>query len=95
MKYMTRKTWMNYVLGEDLRGMDPKKTGVVIRHWIETYLKECQTTMEFIENGLVQRSCTSTNTLKLNNCEEAKLHVILDRWKQIKKLCEKALDTIT
>ncbi|KAL4994321.1 hypothetical protein BDV10DRAFT_197609 [Aspergillus recurvatus] len=82
-KYMSRQRWQDYVAGVSETGFDASKTGSVIRGWIEVYLRECTAAIA----SLVEVS----KFVK----EKDKVDLILARWKQIHRLCERALRSMT
>jgi hypothetical protein len=94
MKYMTRKDWRSYVLGHSTRGVDAKKTANIIRGWIGSYLKETQMTIGILEEMLTKNSPAAADVAwKEAQGEKEKIAILLGRWKQIKRLCEDALNS--
>ncbi|KAL4812737.1 hypothetical protein BDW67DRAFT_193228 [Aspergillus spinulosporus] len=81
-KYMSRQKWRDYVDGISQQGFDVSRTAGVIRGWIEVYLQECTTTIA----SLVELS-------KFEKKED-RLDLILSRWKQIHRLCERAIESM-
>ncbi|KAL6230874.1 hypothetical protein BDW75DRAFT_221520 [Aspergillus navahoensis] len=82
-KYMSRQEWRDYVAGVSEMGFDASKTASIIRGWIEVYLRECTTAIA----SLVE--------VPKSQEEKDKVELILARWKQIHRLCETALKSMT
>lgn len=81
-KYMSRQKWRDYVDGVSEQGFDASRTAGIIRGWIEAYLQECTTTIA----SLVE--------LSKSEKEKDRVHLILSRWKQIHRLCERAVESM-
>ncbi|PGH16520.1 hypothetical protein AJ79_01625 [Helicocarpus griseus UAMH5409] len=82
-KYMTRANWRKYALGRSTKGVKIKKTAHIIRGWIEVYIKESEAAILTLEAIL------STKGAAIAKWEE-KIAICLDRWNQIRRLCENA-----
>ena len=82
---MSLRDWRKYVLGQSDRSVDRQKTAAVIREWVNKYLNESKTTMDIVENMKSQASAADSKR------EVERLDVVLGRWKQIQRLCEKVL----
>lgn len=65
--------------------VDTQKTAEIISGWINAYLKECVTSIESLETNIAAGRDERRN---------ARVSMILNRWKQIKSLCEGALDAV-
>ncbi|CBF78584.1 hypothetical protein AN7340.2 [Aspergillus nidulans FGSC A4] len=81
-KYMSRQKWREYVDGVSEQGFDASRTAGIIRDWIEAYLQECTTTIA----SLVE--------LSKSEKEKDTVELILSRWKQIHRLCERAVESM-
>ncbi|KAL4975587.1 hypothetical protein BDW66DRAFT_137210 [Aspergillus desertorum] len=81
-KYMSRPKWREYVAGVSEAGFDASKTAGIVRGWIGVYLRECTTTIA----SLVEVSKSEK--------EKDKVDLVLARWKQIHRLCERALKSM-
>lgn len=91
---MNTRDWRAYVCGRSERGVDEQKTATVIRGWVEVYLKECIGTIEIIENmiqDLGEEIGDSEKKIGSKAWEREKLQMLLDRWGQIRRLCEGVL----
>ncbi|RDW79257.1 uncharacterized protein DSM5745_06109 [Aspergillus mulundensis] len=82
-KYMSRSQWRDHVDGASDRGFDASKTASVVRGWIEIYQRECNVTI------------TSLEELLKSEKEKEKVALTLARWKQIQRLCECAVISMT
>ncbi|KAL4750516.1 hypothetical protein BDW72DRAFT_213384 [Aspergillus terricola var. indicus] len=80
-KYMSRQKWRDYVAGVSEQGFDASKTAGIIRGWIEVYLRECTSTI----GSLVEVSKSEK--------EKDRVDLILSRWKQIHRLCQRAVES--
>lgn len=67
------------------KGIDIQKTAKAISDWINAYLKECETSIESLETNIAAEQ---------DERRSARVSMILNRWKQIKSLCEGALDAV-
>lgn len=88
---MRKGPWRTYI--RDRTGSDPPTTARIIHGWIETYLKECTTTIDIIESLLDRTklsSSGSTPEFGSEQWEQERLAMLLSRWRQIEKLCENA-----
>ncbi|CAK42636.1 uncharacterized protein An15g06840 [Aspergillus niger] len=97
LKYMNTRDWRAYVCGRSERGVDEQKTANVIRGWVEVYLKECIGTIEIIENmiqDLGEEIGDSDKKIGSKAWEREKLQMLLDRWGQIRRLCESVLEDL-
>lgn len=92
---MAGEDWQNYVMGQSTQGMDPEKTTNIIRGWIEVYLQESNTTIDILEGMLIDKRAASRAQDGSNEGKRRKITVLLDRWKQIRRLCEDALGEIS
>ncbi|RAH53412.1 ribosomal N-lysine methyltransferase [Aspergillus piperis CBS 112811] len=94
LKYMNLREWRAYVNGRSERGVDAQKTASVIRGWVEVYLKECIGTMEVIANmlgDLGEEIADNNKEIGSKAWEREKLQMLLDRWGQIRRICEGVL----
>ncbi|KAE8151936.1 SET domain-containing protein [Aspergillus avenaceus] len=82
-KYMPLEDWRNYVLGYSTAGADDKKSEAVIQAWIKRYLDEAETAVNALEK---------IGDNETDSRDQAKIKMLLKRWRQIKVLCTKALE---
>jgi len=82
---MNSEDWRNIVDSDSTEGVDPQKTAEIISGWINAYLKDCEASIESLERNIAAGQDERRN---------ARVTVILNRWKQIKSLCESALDMV-
>lgn len=85
MKYMDRNDWRSIMDSNSNEDVDTQKTAEIISGWINAYLKECETSIESLETNIAAGRDERRN---------ARVSMILNRWKQIKSLCEGALDAV-
>jgi hypothetical protein len=85
-KYMPSKDFRNYVQGRATKAFDTRKTWKIIREWIETYLRESNTTIEALE------SLTAQSEGQVGH--QKKVASLRRRWEQIRVMCQNALDKI-
>ncbi|GFF52729.1 SET domain protein [Aspergillus udagawae] len=85
-KYMPSKDFRNYVQGRATKAFDTRKTWKIIREWIETYLRESNTTIEALESLTTQREGQVGHQNKVASLRR--------RWEQIRVMCQNALDKI-
>lgn len=85
MKYMDRNDWRRIMESNSNEGFDTDKTAEIISHWINAYLKECEMAIESLEANIAAGQDERRN---------ARVSMILNRWNQIKLLCEGALDAV-
>lgn len=85
MKYMDRNDWRSIMDSNSNEYVDTQKTAEIISGWINAYLKECVTSIESLETNIAAGRDERRN---------ARVSMILNRWKQIKSLCEGALDAV-
>ncbi|EYE98074.1 SET domain-containing protein [Aspergillus ruber CBS 135680] len=85
MKYMDRNDWRSMMDSNSNKGIDIQKTAKAISDWINAYLKECETSIESLETNIAAEQ---------DERRSARVSMILNRWKQIKSLCEGALDAV-
>lgn len=78
--------WRNYTLGVSTKGFDAKTSETIIRDWIKTYANEADTAIA---------SSESSRPTKTDFKDQEKVNVLLKRWKQIKTLCDQALETVS
>lgn len=71
---------------DSTEGVDPQKTAEIISSWINAYLKECETAIESLEANVAASQ---------DERRKARVSIILKRWKQIRLLCESALDAVS
>jgi hypothetical protein len=83
---MTRRDWRNYALGYSTKGCDAQKSNAIIQEWIRAYAKEADTTIAALE-AFSPRETDQKYT--------GKVSTLLRHWKQIKSLCDKALDAVS
>jgi hypothetical protein len=108
LKYMTRRDWRNFVLGLSTRGINTAKQNTIIRGWIGAYLKEAETTIAILsdvqEKEAMEPYQRGEKEPKLSGDADdgsdvarvraAKVDILLARWRQIQRLCGKAIDVI-
>lgn len=82
---MSLEDWQNYVLGYSTRGVDEKKSEDIIREWIRTYIKEADFAIGELGN---------LGSSKIGQEHQGEVQMLLKRWKQIKGLCNKALQAV-
>ena len=85
MKYMDRNDWRSMMDSNSNKGIDIQKTAKAISDWINAYLKECEMAIESLEANIAAGQDERRN---------ARVSMILNRWNQIKLLCEGALDAV-
>lgn len=85
MKYMDHEKWLSYILGESDEGVDQQKTAEIICGWIATYLRECKTAVENIDDILAKG---------LDSGYREKISTVKKRWVQIERLCQDAIGVI-
>ncbi|RLM01738.1 hypothetical protein CFD26_103576 [Aspergillus turcosus] len=86
LKYMTRRDWRNYALGYSTKGCDTQKSNATIQEWIRAYAKEADTTIAALE---------ALGSRDIDQKCNGKVSTLLRRWKQIKALCDKALEAVS
>jgi hypothetical protein len=86
MKRMSRRGWRNYIQGRGGEAPSPAKVNNTIRGWIEAYLKEANVTIEILE--------TMLKAEKDDYSTASKIKVLIDRWKQIKHLCDETISKL-
>lgn len=89
-KYMSRREWPDYAAGKSQRGFDAKLTAAMVRDWAQTYLHECNVTIDFLP-GLFKSSSEESGLIGTKDTNKDKINLVLSRWKQIQKLCESVL----
>ncbi|KAJ9352244.1 hypothetical protein DTO027B9_5945 [Paecilomyces variotii] len=89
LKYLPAKDWRSYVQGQSTRGVSPKKTSTVVRAWIGRYRKEAEETI-----GILERRIENEKKGGESKEDREKLDVVLGRWRQIRGLCESALESM-
>ncbi|CRG82956.1 SET domain-containing protein 4 [Talaromyces islandicus] len=85
MKCMSRRAWQNYIQGRGNAAPNSVKVNSIIRGWIEVYLKEASVTIENLEAMLKAETVDSTIS---------KIKVLIDRWNQIKHLCDETVSKL-
>lgn len=90
LKYLPAKDWRSYVQGHSTRGVSPKKTSTVVRAWIGRYRKEAEETIGILERRLEGETSGKEN----DKGDKEKLDTLLGRWRQIRALCERALESM-
>ncbi|KAE8373187.1 hypothetical protein BDV26DRAFT_297168 [Aspergillus bertholletiae] len=93
LKYMSKREFRIYIEGRSKRAFDAEKSAEVIQGWIRVYLEECERTMEIIES-LLEKLGGSRRRSDRERWEKGRLEMLLSRWDQIKKICEKAANTV-
>jgi len=82
---MSRRAWRSYILGHGGAAPDTAKVNRIIRDWIEVYTKEANVAIDNLEIMLKADPADST---------ASKIKVLVDRWYQIKHLCDEAISKL-
>lgn len=82
---MSRRDWRNYIQGRGSATPNSTKVNNIIRDWIEAYLKEANITIDNLETMLKAETVDST---------VSKIKVLIDRWNQIKHLCDETVSKL-
>ncbi|KAH8429528.1 SET domain-containing protein [Aspergillus melleus] len=93
LKYMSLRDWRKYVLGQSDRSVNRQTTAAVIREWVDTYRKESIATIEIIEN-MKRKAVAADSKAAESKKETERLDMILGRWRQIQRLCEKVIERL-
>lgn len=83
---MPRRDWRNYVLGHSVKGVDSAKSEAIIQGWIREYIKEADMTIAGLED---------LGARPEENEDAGKIDMLLKRWRQIRGLCEQALEAMS
>lgn len=83
---MAVEDWRNYTLGYSTKGFDAKRSEAIIREWITTYANEADTVITALEK---------TRSQEVDQKDRDKVELLLKRWKQIKSLCDQALQAVS
>jgi hypothetical protein len=83
---MTRRDWRNYALGYSTKGCDAQKSNAIIQEWILAYAKEADTTIAALG---------ALDSKEMDQKYTGKVSTLVRRWKQIKGLCDKALEAVS
>ncbi|RAQ52614.1 ribosomal N-lysine methyltransferase [Aspergillus flavus] len=94
LKYMSKRDFRIYVEGRSKRAFDAGKSAEVIRSWIGVYLGECERTMEIIGSMLEKLGGSRRRSSVGEKWEKGRLEMLLSRWGQIKRICEKAIGAV-
>ncbi|PWY90273.1 ribosomal N-lysine methyltransferase [Aspergillus sclerotioniger CBS 115572] len=100
LKYLSRRDWRNYISGRSSHGVDEKKLAGIIRGWVEKYLSECVVTIGIIEGMLDRKDHLDGDgdgdgigeKIGSRAWEREKLRMLLERWGQIRRLCEGVIE---
>lgn len=84
---MTHSDWQNYVLGHSTKGVDEKKSETIIREWIGIYAKEASAAIATLKDMESSDGADQTHG--------GELRILLKRWRQIKVLCQQALEAVS
>lgn len=84
---MTHSDWQNYILGHSTKGVDEKKSETIIREWIGIYAKEASAAIATLKDMESSDGADQTHG--------GKLRILLKRWRQIKVLCQQALEAVS
>ncbi|RAK92629.1 SET domain-containing protein, partial [Aspergillus costaricaensis CBS 115574] len=82
--YMPLRLWQDYVLGYSTDGVDEKMSAAVIRGWIGVYIKEADEAMARLEDLYIAQTE-----------DQGVVRMLLKRWRQIRALCEEAIDRMS
>lgn len=82
---MSRRDWRGYIQGHGSAEPNSAKVNSIIRDWIEVYLKEASVAIDNLETMLKAETVDST---------VSKIKVLIDRWNQIKHLCEETVSKL-
>ncbi|RAH75529.1 uncharacterized protein BO66DRAFT_310466 [Aspergillus aculeatinus CBS 121060] len=83
--YMTPKDWQDHVLGYSSQSVDERRSAKVVQNWIGAYIEEADTAIRYLESVLSGKS---------DQFHPEKVQMLLNRWRQIRRLCFQALDTV-
>lgn len=83
--YMTPKDWQDHVLGYSSQSVDERRSAKVVRNWIGAYIEEADTAIRYLDSVLSGKS---------DQFHSEKVQMLLNRWRQIRRLCFQALDTV-
>lgn len=83
---MAIEDWRNYTLGYSTKGFDAKISEAIIQEWIKTYANEAETVIITLEK---------TRSPAVDQKDHTKIESLLKRWKQIKTLCDQALECVS
>lgn len=86
---MTRKDWNAYI-ERGSAAFNAEKTAQIISDWVIIYLNESDIAMMAIQKMLNNRASDRDA-----EAERKKLFILLRRWRQIKRLCQMALHSLT
>ncbi|GKZ36961.1 hypothetical protein AbraIFM66950_008227 [Aspergillus brasiliensis] len=82
--YMPLRDWQDYVLGYSTEGVDEKMSAAVIRGWIKVYIKEADVAIARLEDLYLAQTE-----------DQGVIRMLLKRWRQIRSLCEEAVDRVS
>ncbi|GLA33708.1 hypothetical protein AnigIFM63309_000542 [Aspergillus niger] len=82
--YMPLRLWQDYVLGYSTEGVDEKMSAAVIRGWIGVYIKEADVAIARLEDLYIAQTE-----------DQGVVRMLLKRWRQIRGLCEEAVDRVS
>ncbi|RAL04794.1 ribosomal N-lysine methyltransferase [Aspergillus ibericus CBS 121593] len=102
LKYLPRREWRNYISGRPCQGINEQKTNEIIRGWVEKYRSECVVTSGIIE-GMLKTNQKGEDggdedgdgdggRIGSRAWEREKLGMLLERWGQIRRLCEGVIE---
>ncbi|KAB8213940.1 hypothetical protein BDV33DRAFT_196527 [Aspergillus novoparasiticus] len=94
LKYMSKRDFRIYIEGRSKRAFDAGKSAEVIRGWIGVYLGECERTMEIIGSMLEKLGGSRRRSSVGEKWEKGRLEMLLSRWGQVKRICEKAISAV-
>ncbi|KAL5355822.1 hypothetical protein BJX96DRAFT_161998 [Aspergillus floccosus] len=89
LKYMTREDWNAYI-ERGSPAFSAEKTAEIINNWVAIYLNESDIAIMAIHNMLNNRASD-----RGAEAERKELFILLRRWRQIKRLCQTALHSLT
>ncbi|PYI02772.1 ribosomal N-lysine methyltransferase [Aspergillus sclerotiicarbonarius CBS 121057] len=100
LEYLSRRDWRNYVSGRPCHGVDEQKSNRIIRDWVEKYVSECVVTEGIIEGMLDSKDQDQEDgngdgdggKVGSRAWEREKLRMLLERWGQIRRLCEGVIE---
>ncbi|PYI21046.1 ribosomal N-lysine methyltransferase [Aspergillus violaceofuscus CBS 115571] len=102
LKTMARRDWKLWITGRSRRGFRGDRCAEVVRGWIEVYRGECEAVVARIEamldddhqNCVGDRGGSVEGKSDGGTWERCRLKMLVERWRQLRGLCEGALEMI-
>ncbi|KAL4918664.1 hypothetical protein BDW62DRAFT_200555 [Aspergillus aurantiobrunneus] len=94
LKSLGYEDWQEDIFDRPEKGGSQEKSMHIIRDWVTLYLNESQTVVQALENMLKETPSSSAPATAIGLLTGAKLSTVLERWAQIRQLCEAALRSI-